>query len=245
MKTSSYSSLIKEHFASIAKHYTEAAFISKEVSSRLINRLQWMKIQPQIILDVGCGNSESSTQLKNCFPNADVIGVDLTYEMLKLSKEKQPQVCANAYTLPFRPSMADIVYANFLLPWCELSLSLFLEFKRILKPSGLLLFSTLGPDSLKEASTSFTFVDMHSIGDLLVEAGLQETVMDVEHITLQYQNTAQIIPELINQGFGYFANNKIQLNSSVTDLTFEVIYGHAWKPLPASISIKDLKRIKR
>ena len=242
MKTSSYSSCVKNHFAAIAQDYNEAAIIPKEVAGRLINRLQWMKIDPQVVLDVGCGCGDSMLQLEKHFPKSTVVGIDLTHSMLIRSEEGQSCICADALSLPLRKQSVDIIFANFLLPWCEASSQLFLEFKRVLKPGGLLLFSTLGPDSLKEIQADLQFIDMHTIGDMLVETGFNETVMDVEHLILHYQNISQVMLDLKNQGFDCLYNNKIHLALSLANLTFEIIYGHAWKPFSVNIPINELVR---
>jgi malonyl-CoA O-methyltransferase len=241
MNAFSYSSVIQQYFSNIANDYKESAFLSKEVAARLIERLQWLRIDPTTLLDIGCG-AGTCLLLQQFYPHANIIGIDITYEMLCSAIDRQNIVCADGLLLPLKDRSIDMIFANLLLPWCEASTVLFTEFKRVLRPGGLFLFATLGPDSMQEIQRIPQCIDMHHIGDMLVSAGYVETVMDREYLALQYQQSSQVIIDLKTQGLEYFYPNLTNSMLSVSELTFELIYGQAWRPASVSISIDKIAR---
>jgi malonyl-CoA O-methyltransferase len=169
-------------------------------------------------------------------------------------------VCAEAGQLPLPAGAVDLVHSNLMLHWHPAPHTLFVEWARVLGTDGLLLFSAFGPDTLKELRAAMTeawpaarpvsFVDMHDYGDMMVAAGLATPVMDVETLTLTYASAAALISEARALGAnprddrpdwlpGGAAGRR--LREALTRragpdgriaLSFEVVYGHAWKPAP-------------
>jgi malonyl-CoA O-methyltransferase len=152
------------------------------------------------------------------------------------------------------------VWSNLALQWCNDLPDTFVELHRVLKVDGLLMFSTFGPDTLKELRGAFTgvdqhnhlnrFTDMHDIGDMLVHSGFAEPVMDMEYITLTYADVRGVLQDLkaigahnatAGRGRGLMGKNawarlienyeRLRSNGKLP-ATFEVVYGHAWKPQP-------------
>jgi malonyl-CoA O-methyltransferase len=153
-----------------------------------------------------------------------------------------------------------MVWSNLALQWVNDPDQAFGEFNRVLAPGGLLMFSTFGPDTLKELRAAFAtvdqhthvsrFIDLHDIGDILVKRGFADPVMDMEPFTLTYSDVRALMRDLKAIG----AHNVTQTRppgltgksrlAAVTQAyeplrrdgklpaTFEVVYGHAWKPLP-------------
>jgi malonyl-CoA O-methyltransferase len=153
-------------FDRAARDYDAAAFLQREVGQRLLERLDLTTIDPQWIVDIGCGTGRPTRALVKHYPGAQVLGVDLASGMLRMAAKKQPWfgkgarfVCAEAASLPFADASCDLIYASLLLQWCEDLDTTLLEWRRLLKPHGLLLFSTLGPDTLKELRASWSAVD--------------------------------------------------------------------------------------
>jgi malonyl-CoA O-methyltransferase len=123
---------------------------------------------------------------------------------------RQRFICADAESLPLADNSVDFIFSNLTLQWCGDLDTTFQEFKRILRPNGLLMFSTFGPDTLKELRASWCaaegnenpvshvnpFLDMHDIGDALLRSGLADPVMDVENFTLTYKDAYQLMREL-------------------------------------------------
>lgn len=267
---------IARAFSLAASTYDKAAFVQKEVGQRLLERLSMIKSEPKVILDVGAGTGSLTKGLQAQFPKSTIIGLDIASGMVEYAKthtkrsfwKHQPHyVCGDMESLPFANQSFDLVFSNFSLQW---SLSLeqsFQEFKRILKPDGALLFSTLGPLTLHELKQSWAtvdnkphvneFMDMHDVGDLLLNTDLSNPVIDMEMITITYANIKQLLQDLKNTG----ARNAHRLrNPGLTSrqalaklhlayeqfkqghqfpATFEVIYGYALKKQSALFRAKD------
>ncbi|MGE5624889.1 MAG: malonyl-ACP O-methyltransferase BioC [Bacillota bacterium] len=255
---------VRAAFDAAAKGYDAAAVLQKEVGECLLDRLTLTTVQPQRILDVGCGTGRPTRELVRRYPKAQVLGADLAPAMLKLARRRQPWfrgaqfVCADASRLPFAQSAFELVYANLILQWCEDLDATLLEWRRLLKPHGLLLFSTLGPDTLKELRAAWReadgfnhvnrFLDMHDIGDALIRAGFVEPVMDVEHVTLTYADATSLMRDLKRIGAhnvtagrsrGLTGRGRLGALSAAYEkfrrdgrlpATYEVVYGTAWAP---------------
>ncbi|HET7135588.1 MAG TPA: methyltransferase domain-containing protein, partial [Casimicrobiaceae bacterium] len=114
-------------------------------------------------------------------------------------------VCADIVALPFAGVAFDLVWSNLALQWVNDLPRAFAEFRRVLKVGGLLSFTTFGPDTLRELRSAFAgvdarthtsrFVDMHDIGDMLVNAGFADPVMDMEYVTLTYETPRALLAE--------------------------------------------------
>lgn len=184
-------------------------------------------------------------------------------------------VLADAARLPFADRTADLVFSNLMLHWHPTPHAVFPEWKRVLTVGGLLMFSCFGPDTLKELRAAVAetlpharpmpFVDMHDFGDMLVASGFATPVMDVESITLTYRSPRELCDEVRALGAnplddrwpalpsGRRARLLMEALAACGDsegripLTFEVAYGHAWKPAPrpvgvSTVSVEALRR---
>ena len=259
--------LIKQSFNQASPSYDDAAVLQREVANRLDERLDLIKIQPEQILEIGAGTGYYSQLLQQRYPSANMIALDIAHSMLLASRKKvswfkklrrkNHWVCADAQHLPLADNAVDMVASNLTLQWCDDLDQTFSDFNRCLKPEGLLMFTTFGPDTLKELRTSWkqvddynhvnAFIDMHDIGDALLRAGFSDPVMDVEHITLTYKEVMQLMRELkaigahnvtLGRQRGLTGKNKLQKlfaayeqfrQDDVLPCTYEIVYGHAWK----------------
>jgi len=263
-------SLDKQHvqraFDQAAASYDEAAVLQHEVGHRIMERLEVIKIRPEVIVDIGSGTGRLSSALAAHYPDSRVYSLDLAPKMLNYARRQTtppPEgfICADTEQLPFNDNSVDMIVSNATIQWCS-DLELVLrEFQRILKPEGLLMFTTFGPDTLKELRTSWSgidgynhvnaFFDMHDIGDALRRIGLSDPVMDVEHFTLTYQDATTLMRDLKAVGahnvtagrpHGLTGKNRLQkviktyerfrMDDGLLPATYEVIYGHAWAPQP-------------
>jgi len=237
--------------------YAEAAVLAETVGTEMLARLQWMTLQPDRVVDVGCGVGSHLGLLQKHYPGATVLGVDVTYPMLQYAKAQDPLYklcCADVRALPFANHSVDVIFANLLLPWCK-DLELVLrEWRRVLKPNGLLMFSCLGPDTLLAWREIFSEVmlvdlmDMHDYGDALKRVGFVDPVMDVERVTLHYSQAEKMLDELVVSGFlldqkGLLAHMAKPEDKWVAD--FEVIYGHAWGGADALTQTADEEGVVR
>jgi malonyl-CoA O-methyltransferase len=259
----------------------------REVSRRLIDRLDYMRIAPRRILDVGCGAGHSRAPLHARFPKALWVGADMSLPMLhagrgarsgwagwidRLRGQVPAMVCGEAADLPLADSAFELVLSNLMLHWHPAPHDVFVEWKRVLAVDGLLLFSCFGPDTLKELRDAcaealpradpMPFIDMHDFGDMMVGAGLATPVMDVETIRLTYASADALLAEARALGGNPRADRNPGLHTGGRalraalerrrdaagriPLTFEVAYGHAWRPAPKAatqsvVSVEGLR----
>lgn len=272
-------------FERAATSYDQSAVLQREISNRMLSRLEYIKYRPNVILDAGSGTGYGSQQLAKRYPSSPLIAVDIACAMLLQARpnttwwqrimpwQQQPTnyVCADIEQLPIKNDSIGMIWSNLALQWCNDLNRTFADMHRILSADGLLMFSTFGPDTLKELRQSFAkvdshqhvnrFVDMHDIGDLLVNNRFSTPVMDMEYITLTYDDVISVMRDLKAIG----AHNVIHGRQSglmgkqrwrqaidayetlrqggKLPATFEVIYGHAWKPRdPRAILTPETRR---
>ena len=181
-----------------------------------------------------------SKRLKKLYPKATIIGLDLTFAMLHQAKNKQgflkkwPLVCADMMRLPFTALTFDLIIANQVLGFSDDLNGVLKELNRVLKVNGCLMISTLGPDSLKEIHPNIPeerlkFLDMHVVGDALLAQQFVDPVVDTEYLTAQHAELERMKGALNAYGI------ELNLTKNV-NLTYEIIYGHAWKGEPRQIS---------
>lgn len=203
---------VRRSFDAASGDYDAAAVLQKEVRGRLLDRLDFVKVEPEVILDLGAGTGHASRALKDRYRGAQVIALDLAQGMLVEARRRIgwisrfERVCADAGRLPLKDRSVDLVVSNLMLQWCDPPDAVLAEVRRILKPGGLFTFTSLGPDTLRELRVAWSgvddhphvhrFIDMHDLGDALVRAGLAEPVLDVEHFTLTYRDARSLMREL-------------------------------------------------
>lgn len=257
---------MRQSFERAAQHYDVAAVLQREVCKRLLERLDYIKLQPLRILDVGAGTGLGLAGLRERYPAAQIYALDIATAMLLEARKKQswlhrwrrPVQCitADAEALPLADASIDLLFSNLTLQWCADLDQTFTEFRRVMKPGGLLMFTTFGPDTLKELRQCWAeidgnthvnrFIDMHDIGDALVRSRFAEPVMDMEMITMTYTDVISIMQDLktigahnVTSGRARNLTGKGKLqklitsyeqfrNDDVLPVSYEVVYGHAW-----------------
>lgn len=251
-------------FDRAAKTYDQAAFIQREIGDRLIERLDYVRLQPELVVDLGCGTGAISKQLLTRYPEAEVLSLDLALGMVEETKQQTKSnrlagICADVQQLPLQEDCADLLISNLMLQWCNDLVSVFQEGVRVLRPGGLFTFTTFGPDTLYELRNSWgqvdgythtsRFVDMHDVGDALLQAGFRDPVMDRDVITVTYPAVKGLLQDLKaigannatlgrNRGLTgkqrlqafYQAYENYRLEDGMYPATYEVIFGHAWAP---------------
>ncbi|WP_322010384.1 methyltransferase domain-containing protein [Paraburkholderia sp. J12] len=313
------SRLLRRIFDRRAATFDEVAFLPREIAQRMRERLDYIKMNPASVLDVGCGPGDDLPGLRQRFPEAPVFGTDLSYAMLQRALHhdagdtswrrflpasigralgaRGPRFAqADFAALPFAHGAFELLWSNLALHWHPRPDLVFGEWQRVLKVNGLLMFSTLGPDTLKELRGAWAeveaahgvparkhvidFVDMHDLGDMLVENGFEIPVMDQETITVTYRSAAKLLADVRRWGAYPFeregdasplsrrlyralvaaleARRRKDPGDEGTEggteggtipLTFEIIYGHAWKAVPRTtaeghgiVRIEDIGR---
>ena len=311
------SRLVRRIFDRRAATFGEVAFLPREIAQRMRERLDYIKTKPSSLLDAGCGLGDDLPLLRERFPEAPLVGVDLSHAMLARALPQSvsdagwrrllpaalqrslgvrgPRLAqADFGALPFAGGAFDFIWSNLALHWHSRPDLVLPEWARVLQPNGLLMFSTLGPDTLRELRGAYAeveaahgapgaghvidFVDMHDLGDMLVESGFEIPVMDQETLTITYQSPESLLADV--RRWGAYPHRRDgapeaqgapgatgtarprRLYAALREalearrradgtiaLTFEVIYGHAWKAVPrttadghAIVRIEDIGR---
>jgi len=170
-------------------------------------------------------------------------------------------LCGDLARLPLAPQSVELVWCNMALHWVNEPLAAFREFARVLAPEGLLMFSTLGPDTLKELRAAagdarvHAFTDMHDLGDMLIAAGYSAPVMDMEVVRIEYAAGARLLEDLRASGQTNARADRPRglagraflrgLRESPLGATYEVVYGHAWRRVEAEPAVKTVRVFKR
>ena len=158
---------VRHSFAAVSESYDSLAALQRMVGYNLIKRGS-AGVAAETILDVGCGTGFITEQIRALSAHSSIIGLDIALPMLqvvrsKLAAEKQLSVvCADAERFPFRENCVDQVFSNLALQWCQDLDKVFSDVQRMLRPSGRLLFSTFGPNTLKELKSAWIRVDDHT-----------------------------------------------------------------------------------
>jgi malonyl-CoA O-methyltransferase len=247
----------------VVNSYDQHNILQRTVGERLLERLDLVKINPNIIIDLGSGTGHCSRKLLKTYKNAKLIGLDLAWKMASFSNQqrrffsKDRYICADAEYIPLPDNSVDFVFSNLMLYWIVIPDRFMNEVARILKPGGLFMFTTFGPDTLDEMRQSWhdiessvhvnRFMDMHDVGDSMQQSGFEGIVMDNEHITMTYDSITDLHQDLraqgetnINIGRRRFLTGKKRWNAYIDNYPksnktqnnisaqWEVVYGHGW-----------------
>jgi len=269
---------VRRAFSRAAAHYDQAAVLQREVGARLAETLDYLEDRvPQVVVDVGCGPGHAAASMQKRWPQAQVLALDLALPMLQQARRnaggwrppvfpfprRVDAVCADARALPLRDGSVDVLFSNLCLQWVEDLPAVFAGFRRVLKPDGLLLVSTFGPDTLFELRGAFgeaddaphvsLFPSIGQFGDALIAAGFKNPVLDRDEFTQHHADLGGLMRELRTLGA---TNAMVDRRRSLTGrarfaraalaydvlrdaggqlpATWEVIYAHAWGPPPGT-----------
>lgn len=258
----------RRRFERAAKTYPKFSRLESEVARRMVERLEYIRLAPRRILDAGSGPPRRD--LRRTYPRALSIALDFSLAMLPrpgwlagLVGARELAVCADLARLPLAEGSVDLVWSNMALHWLTDPMPAFREFRRVLAPGGLVMFSTLGPDSLQELRRAagekrvHAFIDMHDLGDMLLAVGFSAPVMDMERLTLEYRDADGLLADLRGSGqvsaradrprglagraFGERLRAALGARPKAS---FELVYGHAWQaPPPAAKTVRVFKNI--
>lgn len=201
----------RRNFERASATYDESAVLQARVRDQLLARLDWIAFEPELVVDLGCGTGHAALALGERWPRARVLAVDVAPGMLREAGRRAGErpfsrICADALQLPLADASADLLFCNLMLQWCDDLDAAFSEIARVLRPRGLLTFTTFGPDTLIELREAWgeadeythvsPFADMHDVGDGLIRAGLVEPVLDVVRYTLTYPHVQALMRDL-------------------------------------------------
>lgn len=265
---------VRRNFSRHAASTDSVSALNREVASRMAERLDYIRLEPTRVLDIGCGTGADLAALAGRYPAAKIIAADSAFAALHRARPARSLLsrvnpfsrgggpllsCADIERLPFPAAAMTLVWSNLMLNWLDDPLAGLREMARVLEVGGMVMFSTLGPDTLKELRSSFPkedgdrvhrFIDMHDLGDALIKAGFGDPVMDMQMITLTYSDLDGLLRDLRLSGAASAARSRPagltgrstwqQVRQRYETLrrdgqlpaTFEVVFGHAWK-IPA------------
>jgi malonyl-CoA O-methyltransferase len=269
---------VRRQFEARAARFGAHDALVREVGRRMVERLAFMRHPTALLLDLGCGSGGCRGALERQFPAARWLGLDLSPAMLRGATGWRGRVgrwlgtggphaaglraCASAERLPLADASVDLVFSNLMLHWHPAPHEVIAEIARVLKTGGLVMFSSYGPDSGKELRAACAValpearpmpcVDMHDFGDMLVDAGFEAPVMEVENLQLTFASARALLTEARALGgnpradrpgalpSGDRARSLLRALAAGADaqgrlaLSFEVVIGHGWKGAPRS-----------
>jgi malonyl-CoA O-methyltransferase len=246
-------------FARASRSFDSARFVHDETRKRLLERCQLVRLDPRTTVDLGCATGAGAAALAGLYPQARVVAIDASLQMLGAARgvavhcPSIARVAGDAARVPLPAGSVQLLLANFVLPWCRPE-AVFAEARRVLERGGLLLFATLGPDSLTEVRQAWAavddrihvhgFFDMHDLADMAVAQGLEEVVVDVDRIAVTYADTRGLVTDLracggvnIAAGRRHALTGKrrwqgfekaLAAGRNRVSVTLELILGQAW-----------------
>lgn len=255
---------VRRDFDRASTTYDESAVLQRQVRQLLLDRLDWIRLTPEVVVDLGCGTGHAARALAARWPAARVLAVDSAAGMLREAARLGGAapggelLRADARSLPLPAASVDLVFSNLMLQWCDEPGIVFAECLRVLRPGGLLMFTTFGPGTLAELRAAWRaaddyvhvsdFVDLHDLGDELLRRGFAAPVLDVERCTLTYADLRGLMCDLKAIGAqnasagrprGLTGRHRLQAVATAYEqyrrdgllpASYEVVFGQAWAP---------------
>ncbi|HKQ31505.1 MAG TPA: malonyl-ACP O-methyltransferase BioC [Burkholderiales bacterium] len=266
---------LRASFERAAATYDGAAGLQREIADRLLERLDDVRFAPTVALDIGCGTGYCTRALRRRYSDVRVVGLDLAHAMLRRANRRdwwrffnrRPDfVCGDTESLPVATASVDLIVSNLTLQWCN-PIATFAEFRRVLRPGSLLMFTSFGPETLREVRLAWSaiddrphvhgFLDLRDVGDLLFASGFTDPVVDVDRMTRHYPTVMDVLRELKQIGahnvalgrargltgkqrFAHFRDTYEGMRSSQgIPVTYEIVFGHAWAPTADQAARRD------
>lgn len=250
---------IRQSFEKAAQSYQQHSVLQDEVQIRLLDRLSVVEKTPEVVLDLGCGPGKAVPFIQQQWPDSQIIAMDVAQTMLQGAQHGSMQkLCADTHGIPLQTASVDFIFSNLMLQWV-LNLDLvFAEMRRILKPGGMVLLTTLGLETLIELKQAAfradggmhvnDFTDIREVGDRMLAAGFQNPVLDVDRITLTYSKVSGLLKDLKGVGAHNVRNDRQRTltgkgflqkleqeyetfrEDGVLPASYEVVYAMAWAP---------------
>ena len=220
---------VRRAFSRASASYADAAKLQHEVEARLLESLDFYEEgraadakAPAVVVDLGCGPGSAARAMQQRWPKARVLALDLALPMLQRhpvdaglarilgrivgQRYHEPsRICADARALPLADHSVDLLFSNLCLQWVEDLPSVFAGIRRVLKPNGMLVMSTFGPDTLYELRSAFAdadavphvspFASIAQVGDALIGSGFRNPVLDRDELVTRYPDLPALMRE--------------------------------------------------
>lgn len=222
---------VRRAFSRASSSYADAAKLQHEVEARLLESLDYYAEgraadaqAPAVVVDLGCGPGSAARAMQQRWPKAWVLALDLALPMLQSQGDAgglarrlarllpgagapmPARVCADARALPLTDHSVDLLFSSLCLQWVEDLPAVFAGFRRALRPGGMLVVSTFGPDTLFELRSAFAaadavphvspFASIAQFGDALIAAGFRNPVLDRDELVTHYDDLPALMREL-------------------------------------------------
>lgn len=253
----------------------DAQFLYGEIATRMLRRLSYIRVNPEKLLDAGCGGAHALEPLRVRYPEMEYTGQDNSPALLAVARQRyqaRPGLWQRLLNKPMRPvnfveadladsglppESLDLVWSNMALHWHPAPHEVLTEWRRVLKPGALVMFSCLGPGTHAELRKALEtaglqtatppYVDMHDFGDMLIQLGFSDPVMDQEIVTLTYRDAEKLLADVHLLGGNPNPDRRAGLSGrawrqrlldalekqrgmdGTIHLSLEVAYGHAWR----------------
>ena len=272
---------LQRRYDRAAGGFGDNAFIHARARDELLARLDLLAVSPARVVDLGAGPGAGADALARRYPRADIVEIDRSAVMLRerrrwrwpaaMRRGRRVRLRADALALPLAADSADLVFSNLLLPVCQDPDRVLAEVHRVLKPGAPFVFTSLGPDTLRELRAAWAgvdadahvadFADMHDLGDALTRQGFAEPVLDVDKVVVTYESETRLWRDLTASG----ARNALPgrrrtltgkrrfdaMRSALTHpeephglaITVELVYAQCWGATPAVARDPGLVRI--
>lgn len=217
-----HSNQVRRSFSAASGSYDEHAVLQREIGDRLIGHLNFTKLEPGRILDIGCGTGYFTRLLRGKYKKAEITAFDLSDSMVATTRKAHARrlpwhgrhlhASGDAAALPFKSGSFDLVCSNLAMQWVPEPDQMLAEMRRVLAPGGLILFSTFGRRTLSELRQSLAeidpgnaglvlpFPDVMSLGDAIAKHAVEMPVTDADLFTLTYPDTVSLVRELKGLG---------------------------------------------
>ena len=259
--------VVARGFGSASRSYDAAAGMQAAVRAELLSRVGLLRTTPTAVLDLGCGTGAGAAELKRRFRRAQVVAADIAPGMIAAARRRSRLwrrfdcALADAHALPFEDRRFDLVFSNLMLQWADPLDAALGEIRRVLRPGGLLLASSFGPETLQELRAAWAeaddhvhvnrFIDVHDFGAAMQRAGFAEPVLDVDRHRAWHPDVPSLMRELkrigahnVNAGRSRGLTGRTRLARMVAayerrresrglPATWQVVYAVGWAPLVA------------
>lgn len=226
----------------VAARYDEDAFLAREVGDRLLSRVSCVRMQPQLVLDLGAGTGADLPALRKRFPFSSMLALDASEVMLaavpRFWRRRPQRGVADAHLLPLPDDSVDLVYSNLMLPWCARPELVLAELWRVLRPGGVLFFSTLSPETaerFRAKACAERLPDMPWWGAAMLREGFADPVVDVDRIYVDYSSRISLVRDMRVFGLAYLLRRAGHFER--LGLRLDVLFGHASKGFASTLGV--------